>query len=196
MMFTRHYPEREAVRALLFDEEKNLLLLKRIKTGRPVYYVTPGGKIEEEDASIEAALQRELMEELDAEALIGREVLSLPGQRFHIAKVTYLGPNPFTHGPEFKNTAYGKYELAKIPLSKVISYHFNLQPVIIKTFLKQYHKVIEGELTDMGFNFPTPLLPKPEVEKHTVVSVLNKPIHLPHLPLPGLPVSNDKKQQR
>ncbi|GAA0969001.1 hypothetical protein GCM10009555_015320 [Acrocarpospora macrocephala] len=60
-------PVRHSVRALLFDGEE-LVLFRRDKAGREPYWITPGGGIEKTDASPEAALRRELEEELGATA--------------------------------------------------------------------------------------------------------------------------------
>ncbi|MEO3861178.1 NUDIX hydrolase [Acrocarpospora sp. B8E8] len=60
-------PVRHSVRALLFDGEE-LVLFRRDKAGREPYWITPGGGIEKGDASPEAALRRELEEELGATA--------------------------------------------------------------------------------------------------------------------------------
>ncbi|GAA1019566.1 hypothetical protein Aple_087350 [Acrocarpospora pleiomorpha] len=60
-------PVRHSVRALLFDGDE-LVLFRRDKAGREPYWITPGGGIEETDASPETALRRELEEELGATA--------------------------------------------------------------------------------------------------------------------------------
>ena len=43
------------------------MLIKRTKPNQRPYWTTPGGGIEESDESVEAALQREPIEELGAE---------------------------------------------------------------------------------------------------------------------------------
>lgn len=50
-------------RAILLDGDE-LILIKRTKPGREPYWVTVGGGVEEDDATIEAALHREVFEEL------------------------------------------------------------------------------------------------------------------------------------
>lgn len=59
---------RRAARAILIDDRGRLVLLKRSKRDRAPYWTTPGGGVEETDASVEAALHRELAEELGATA--------------------------------------------------------------------------------------------------------------------------------
>ncbi|MBB5787041.1 NUDIX domain-containing protein [Jiangella mangrovi] len=62
-----------SARALLFDDGGRLVLIKRVRPGRGPYWTTPGGKLEPSDDSLEAALHRELMEELGATAqVLGR----------------------------------------------------------------------------------------------------------------------------
>ncbi|MFD0534887.1 NUDIX domain-containing protein [Actinomadura luteofluorescens] len=70
---------RRGARALLLDGG-SLVLLRRTVPGRPVYWTTPGGKIEPTDASTEAALRRELDEELGATAGPVRQVFACAEQ--------------------------------------------------------------------------------------------------------------------
>jgi len=62
------------VRALAFDQDGNLVPVKRTRPGRETYWVAPGGGVESEDPDLEFALRRELFEELHAEVEIGRKV--------------------------------------------------------------------------------------------------------------------------
>ncbi|MET4424254.1 NUDIX domain-containing protein [Bradyrhizobium sp. RT3a] len=54
------------VRCILLVPGRGFVLIKRIKSDDPAYYVFPGGGVESFDASPEDALQRELQEELGA----------------------------------------------------------------------------------------------------------------------------------
>lgn len=53
---------RRAARAILIDDLGRLVLIKRTKPGQPPYWTAPGGGVEDTDASVEAALYRELAE--------------------------------------------------------------------------------------------------------------------------------------
>jgi ADP-ribose pyrophosphatase YjhB (NUDIX family) len=55
-------------RAILIDDRDALVLIKRARPGQAPYWTAPGGGVEDTDGSIEAALYRELAEELGAEA--------------------------------------------------------------------------------------------------------------------------------
>lgn len=59
---------RRAARAILIDDRDRLVLIRRTKPGQVSYWTAPGGGVEDTDASVEAALHRELAEELGAEA--------------------------------------------------------------------------------------------------------------------------------
>ena len=75
-MFTDYYPKRKSIRAILFDHEDRLVFLGLRQPGKPVVYLTFGGGVEEQEVP-EETLRREIIEELDAEAVIGREFLGL-----------------------------------------------------------------------------------------------------------------------
>ncbi len=66
---------RRAARAILIDDECRLVLIKRTKPGQAPYWTAPGGGVEDSDASAEAALYRELAEELGAKATDASQVL-------------------------------------------------------------------------------------------------------------------------
>jgi ADP-ribose pyrophosphatase YjhB (NUDIX family) len=62
---------RRAVRAILLDDDAQIVLLRRTRPGREVYWTVPGGTVESDDASLEDALRRELAEELGATVIWG-----------------------------------------------------------------------------------------------------------------------------
>lgn len=59
---------RRAARGIVIDDEGRLILIKRTKPGQDPYWTTPGGGIEDSDATVEDALRPELAEELGATA--------------------------------------------------------------------------------------------------------------------------------
>jgi ADP-ribose pyrophosphatase YjhB (NUDIX family) len=69
---------RRAARAILIDEHDRLVLIRRTKPGQAPYWTAPGGGVDATDASVEAALHRELAEELGAEASGAARVFSAP----------------------------------------------------------------------------------------------------------------------
>jgi ADP-ribose pyrophosphatase YjhB (NUDIX family) len=66
--------ERRSARGIVIDDEGCLVLIKRSKPGREPYWTTAGGGVEDGDASIEASMHRELLEELGAQAIGASQV--------------------------------------------------------------------------------------------------------------------------
>ena len=65
---------RRSARAILIDDDGYLVLIRRTRPGRAPYWTTAGGGVEDGDASIEAAMHRELAEELGAKAIGASQV--------------------------------------------------------------------------------------------------------------------------
>ncbi|MBQ1027965.1 NUDIX domain-containing protein [Micromonospora sp. C95] len=102
---------RRSVRAILLNEEDRLVLIKRIKSGQAPYWTTPGGGVESTDGSLEAALRRELHEELGAEAdrFVQVFLFTAPvgdGGHFFVCRLLELREDART-GPEFDDPAIG-----------------------------------------------------------------------------------------
>lgn len=127
-----------SVRAIAFDEDDRLILIKRTRPGMGVYWVTPGGGVEDDDACLVSALRRELYEELHAEAEIGDEVLTLneDGIETHVfvARILDMAPELRT-GAEFSDPLKGTYELQCIEMSVEAITALNAQPSGVKRFL-------------------------------------------------------------
>ena len=133
---------RQSARAILIDDDSRLLLIKRTKPGQAPYWTTPGGGIEASDESVEAALHRELAEELGAEASGATRVFlsSFPSeagiaiQHFFVARLRKLDESARS-GPEFQDPARGGYDLDRISLLGDDLASVDLKPGALKAFI-------------------------------------------------------------
>jgi 8-oxo-dGTP pyrophosphatase MutT (NUDIX family) len=121
----------ERVRAILLTPVDTLLLIKRIRPGIPAYWVFPGGGVESSDTSLEAALEREIREEIagDAEILGLFHSIERSDQRelFYLARIGQWSFEDRT-GPEFSETGRGEYQLEEVPLTPEAIGGLNLKP--------------------------------------------------------------------
>ncbi|HEX3962790.1 MAG TPA: NUDIX hydrolase [Trebonia sp.] len=114
---------RRSARAILIDDDGSLVLIKRTKPGVPVYWTTAGGKVEDRDASVEAAMHREIFEELGATATGATQVflVSTPTesgvriQHVFVARLTSLDLS-LRNGPELTNPNAGRYDPDRVSL--------------------------------------------------------------------------------
>lgn len=125
------------VRAVLSDAEGRLILIKRTRPGLQPYWTTPGGGVEQADASPEDALQRELREELGAEAVIGsiiRERLldSIRSEIFYAAGLVSMDPS-LRDGPEFASPSGGRYDTERVHPDDLAG--LDLRPAELKRML-------------------------------------------------------------
>jgi ADP-ribose pyrophosphatase YjhB (NUDIX family) len=115
------------VRALLLTEAGRLLLFRRLKDGLEPYWVMPGGGVERTDASLEAALRREIREELGGGVQVIRSLYitehdgegQYDGWRVrHHYYACYLTGYDLAQrtGTEFSNPAKGQYIPEEFPL--------------------------------------------------------------------------------
>lgn len=115
--------KRRSARAILIDDEDRLVLFKRTKPGEIPYWSTPGGGMDERDASLEAAFHREIAEELGAEASTPIPVFlhsfrngrGLTVQHYFVARMTRLDLST-RHGPEFEDPSRGSYDPVRVSL--------------------------------------------------------------------------------
>lgn len=143
---------RRAVRALLLDGDA-LVLLRRTRPGRPVYWTTPGGKIEPTDASPEAALRRELDEELGATAGPLRQVFACGEQSpevhrlntFYLCRLETMDLSR-RHGPEFADPANGRYDVDLVPCTPAGLAPIDLIPATLAAYLREYADGLPGLL--------------------------------------------------
>ena len=133
--------ERRSARAILIDNEGRLVLIKRTKPGREPYWTTAGGA-QDGDASIEAAMHRELLEELGAEAIGASQVFlasfrsatGLHVQHFFVTRLVGLDPALRT-GPEFTDPVRGAYDPDRVDLRGDELAGVDLRPPKLKEFI-------------------------------------------------------------
>jgi ADP-ribose pyrophosphatase YjhB (NUDIX family) len=133
---------RRAARAILIDDLGRLVLIKRTKSGQAPYWTAPGGGVEDTDASVGAALYRELAEELGAEAADVSQVFlfSSPSdtgvavQHFFVARLASLDESARS-GSELSDPSRGGYELDRVDLLGDELASVALKPTALKEFI-------------------------------------------------------------
>ena len=148
---------RRTARAILIDADGRLLLIKRTKPGRPVYWTTPGGGVDETDASIEAAMHREIAEEMGAAAAGASQVFlnSRPSdagiavQHFFVARLTSLDWSA-RDDPEFSDPAKGSYQLERVDLHGDDLASIDLVPAAVKAFILANREALLAQIADVG----------------------------------------------
>lgn len=141
---------RRGARALLLHGDA-LVLLRRTVPGRPVYWTTPGGRIEPTDASPEAALRRELDEELGATAGPVRQVFACAEQTpevhrlntFYVCRLVTMDLAR-RHGPEFDDPANGRYDVDLVPCTPAGAGRLNLVPEVLTAYLRDHAGDLPG----------------------------------------------------
>lgn len=116
---------KQSARALLFDSDRRLVLIKRAKPGQGPYWVSVGGGLEPEDADAEAALHREVFEELGGKIDGVRQVFLITDehsegvslQHVFIARLVSMDLSQRT-GPEFTEPGRGTYEVVAVPATR------------------------------------------------------------------------------
>jgi ADP-ribose pyrophosphatase YjhB (NUDIX family) len=144
---------RRGARAILVDEQDRLVLIKRVKPGEEPYWTTPGGGIEEFDASPEAAMRRELAEELGAEAGSALGVFftsTVEGNRvwtqhFFAARLRTLDERKRT-GRELQDPSRGSYMVDRIALDGDDLAAVELRPRELREFLLANRASLVAEL--------------------------------------------------
>lgn len=139
---------RRSARALLLDEQRRLVLVKRTKPGQPPYWTSPGGGID--DSTARAALMRELAEELGATAAIGDRVLLISSpadggisvQEVFIARLRTLDEAART-GEEWTDVRRGDYEVVRVPIHQVDT--IDLKPAVLRGFVLDNVDVLVAE---------------------------------------------------
>lgn len=131
---------RRSARAVLMDEDGLLVAVKRTRPGQSPYWTTSGGGVEPDDASREAAVERELGEELGARVLVGPQVFLMTVPRgdgvmvlhFFLARLVGFDPSLRT-GPEHSDPSRGTYDVDRIPLDRLAD--VDLRPAELRDFI-------------------------------------------------------------
>ena len=145
---------RRSARAILIDDDGNLVVIRRTKPDVPVYWTTAGGGVEDTDASVEDAMRREIFEELGATAAAASRVFlaSTPSesgvkiQYFFLARLTSLDVS-VRNGPEIADPAKGRYDPDRITLldDGTALAAIDLQPAELKRFIAANREALLAE---------------------------------------------------
>ncbi|MFI1648235.1 NUDIX domain-containing protein [Streptomyces avidinii] len=127
---------KERVRAILLTTAGTMLVINRIRPGIPPYQVLVGGGVEPEDADLEAALLREVHEEIAGEAVNLHPFCQLENgkgetEHFYLAQIVVWNFDDRT-GPEFARDDRGEYLLEEVPLTAEAIEALNLMPPQVK----------------------------------------------------------------
>jgi 8-oxo-dGTP pyrophosphatase MutT (NUDIX family) len=130
---------KERVRAILLTAVGTTLVINRIRPGIPPYQVLVGGGVEPEDAGLEAALLREIREEIAGTATDLRPFHEFKNDKgetehFYTAQIITWNFDDRT-GPEFQRDDRGEYQLEEVPLTVEAIDALNLMPPQVKDAL-------------------------------------------------------------
>ncbi|WP_433296135.1 NUDIX domain-containing protein [Pseudonocardia sp. CA-142604] len=133
---------KRSARAILLTDNGELLLIKRTKPGQQPYWTAPGGGVENTDASVEAALYRELAEELGARVADASQVflVSMPAeggvslQHIFAARLSKIDEQARS-GEEYADPSRGGYELERVDLRSDALSAVDLKPAVLKEFI-------------------------------------------------------------
>ncbi|WP_432173699.1 NUDIX domain-containing protein [Streptomyces sp. Tue6028] len=135
---------RHNVRAILLDRDR-LVFLRRGWPGGPAYYTTVGGGVEADDADLEAALRREVMEEIGATIGPVTEFLTLtePGERVsvvqHYFRADVLDMDlKRRSGPEMEDPDTGDFSPVRVALDVTALAELDLQPNELAEYLRDH----------------------------------------------------------
>nr|WP_237419127.1 NUDIX domain-containing protein [Kitasatospora sp. SID7827] len=116
-----------------------MLVINRVRPGVDPYQVLVGGGVEDEDSGLEAALLREVREEIAGEATDLRPFHRFESDKgetehFYTARVTAWNFDDRS-GPEFSRDDRGEYLFEEVPLTAEAVGALNLMPPQIKAAL-------------------------------------------------------------
>ncbi|GAA1658295.1 NUDIX domain-containing protein [Kribbella alba] len=138
----------DRVRAILVTPADTILLIRRVRPGIPPYWVFPGGGVEPTDETFEAALHREIHEELAGRAKVVKtfHVIERDGEREHFYLATIEDWSfDDRNGPEFSETGRGEYYLDEVPLTVEAIADLNLKPAEAAAVLRD--AIVKNEVS-------------------------------------------------
>jgi 8-oxo-dGTP pyrophosphatase MutT (NUDIX family) len=146
---------RRSVRAVLFDDQGRLLLIRRTKPGQSPYWTTIGGGVEPDDVSRESALRREVLEEVGATIVVGPQVFLTSGpngdgidiQHFFLCRVIAVDPT-LRSGPELDDPTRGGYHLVQVLPDQLA--RIDLKPSELGTFVAGNLQALLSEVALLG----------------------------------------------
>ncbi|MBD3933223.1 NUDIX hydrolase [Streptomyces chumphonensis] len=146
---------KRTARAILLDGD-SLIVIKRTKPGREPYWITPGGGMEPEDASVVDALHRELDEELGAKVtdVVPAFVDTVPEgdgggvkvQHFFVCRLTSMDLT-LRHGPEVEEPC-GTYDVVRLPFTPEGIDAVDVVPPTLRAYLRGNVEGVRALLAD------------------------------------------------
>jgi ADP-ribose pyrophosphatase YjhB (NUDIX family) len=133
---------RRSARAIIVDDKAQLVLIKRTKSGRAPYWTTAGGGVDDTDASVEAAMRREIFEELGAVAGGASQVFLVSDrtpdgirvQHFFVTRLVAIDLSK-RDGLELRDPANGSYDPDYVDLRGDALADTDLRPPELKAFI-------------------------------------------------------------
>ncbi|MBT2382808.1 NUDIX domain-containing protein [Streptomyces sp. ISL-11] len=136
-----------------------MIVIKRTKPGEAPYWITPGGGMEPEDATVVAALHREVDEELGAKVIdvvpafvdtvshsMHHAAHGVKVQHFFVCRLDSMDLS-LRHGPEVDEPC-GTYEVVRIPFTREGIASVELVPPSLRAYLDANIEGVRALLAD------------------------------------------------
>jgi ADP-ribose pyrophosphatase YjhB (NUDIX family) len=143
---------RRSARAILIDGP-DLLLIKRTRPGQAPYWVTIGGGVEPEDATLEDAVRREVLEEIGAQIENLAQVFVIKdsvedGIAIQHVFLAELAPVELVDatGAELNIPSRGDYELVRVPFTTEGLAAIDLKPPVLADYLNSTYDALLASL--------------------------------------------------
>ncbi|MFF7334429.1 NUDIX domain-containing protein [Streptomyces sp. NPDC008150] len=137
---------RHNARAVLLDADDHLVFLRRGWPGlTPSYCTTVGGGVEATDADVEAALRREVLEEIGGTLGPVTEVLTLTDatgptavvEHYYLGRLLDMDPRRRS-GPELTDPDLGDFEPVRVALDPAAVDGLGLQPPELAGYVRDH----------------------------------------------------------